>query len=180
MPNWCENSLIIEGDDNQLKEFRKAVVATYEQRQHYLEPDLPDDVLEELRRLDKKEGSILCFHRLVPVPEEILAKKYDDGGYHWELANWGCKWGACRPAVMEESQGYLVYTFDTPWTPPLKWLCTVAKQYPKFRFRLTCEEPGMKMQGTAEWRKGEIHEPGWTGYPATLLVDDESPVEDEG
>jgi len=86
-------------------------------------------------------------------------------GYYWEYANWGCKWGACD-ARLTEDQGCLIYTFDTPWSPPLHFLQKTSAIFPDLTFRIEFQEPNMGFAGHAVIVNGEIvefeeHEFNW-------------------
>jgi hypothetical protein len=124
---------------------------------------------------DSGEPSDLSFHRLCPVPTEVMCLPYDTGqaekllkrlgletseiicGYEWESDNWGCKWGSTGVCT-HHSDEYLQYSFETAWAPPLPLLHKVAKDFPELGFTLSYEEPGMAFEGEAHWEQGECAE----------------------
>lgn len=78
------------------------------------------------------------------TPEEIgqyyldLVEKfgyYD--WYNWHIANWGCKWNACRAEIVSEEGGITCFQFDTPWCRPIEWLDVLSEKIP---FHLAWEE----------------------------------------
>jgi hypothetical protein len=139
MPNWCSNKLTIIGPGVNVQAFKTKAVGNSPWEETGENPD------------------VLNFHSLVPVPENILAAGYDDAGYHWQQENWGCKWGAANSVIVEEWDGHVEYSFDSAWSPPLKFLKNVAKQWPNLTFVLVYEELGMAFKGLAKFQ-GEIHE----------------------
>ena len=65
------------------------------------------------------------------------------------------------------------YAFDTAWSPPIKFLENVAKQWPNLTFVLEYEELGMGFKGLAKFQ-GEIqgrplHQPVIKVSPATQI-----------
>jgi len=130
MPNWCSNTLRVTGPGADVLRFKLQAVG--------LSPW--DGAGEE---------NILNFHSLVPAPPKVLAAGYDQTGYHWERANWGCKWGACQAQLVDEWEGMLIYSFDTAWSPPVPFLEKLAPKWPTLTFLLDYEETGMGFKGIA-------------------------------
>ena len=139
MPNWCLNKLTITGPEADVQAFKTKAVG----HSPWEEPEGEPDALN--------------FHSLVPIPENLLAAGYDGARYDWEMANWGCKWGASGPGILDEREGHVEYEFYTAWSPPENFLQTVAVQYPKLQFVLEYEEPGMAYKGPAKFQ-GDLHE----------------------
>ena len=133
MPNWCSNKLAVYGPDEDVKRFKEQATGH-----------------SPWARQNEPEQHILNFHSLVPIPPEILAAGYDPVGYDWELATWGCKWGACHSQLTGEWEGHLTYLFDTAWSPPLAFLEKIGPQWPTLIFLLDYEEMGMGFKGIAK------------------------------
>jgi hypothetical protein len=119
MPNWCENKLTIYSPT-------KAQVLAFVSRARGFPQRYP---LTEKRQLEKFNMPIgdpkeidLCFHSLVPIPDDILAGEYDPGGYNKEEELWGVKWGAKESKLLssgELAHGHAAtYSFSTPWASP--------------------------------------------------------------
>jgi len=133
-PNWCDNSLVIEGDAEILKDLVKKA-----------EGSSPWAKTSE----DKKENfSLLQFHKLVPVPDTVIKRGYSEAGYDWQIKFWGCKWSASDASIHEDYEnGIVSYYFNTPWSPPEQWVLRVSESYPKLKFTLSYSEPGMGFSG---------------------------------
>jgi hypothetical protein len=56
---------------------------------------------------------------------------------------WGCKWDAMEVKVLRKGNGYVNYTFVTPWSAPFPVLKAMSEQFPNLIFSLTSiEEQG--------------------------------------
>ena len=130
MPNWCSNQLRVFGPDEDVARF-KAQAAGHSPWGHAKD----------------QEHNVLNLHNLVPIPPEILAAGYSNTGYHWEVEQWGCKWGACESHLVDEWEGQLEYAFDTAWAPPIPFLEKLAPQWPTLKFLLDYEELSMGFKG---------------------------------
>ena len=143
MPNWCANKLTIRGPAAEVLAFKEKAVG-----------HSPWSRPEELVNV---EPSVLNFHSLVPVPDEVLAAGYEAAGYDWEKKNWGCMWGANDTLVVDEWERVVMYEFNTAWSPPTEFCVAVAKQWPTLVLILEYEEPGCAFKGLAKFQ-GEKHE----------------------
>jgi hypothetical protein len=94
--------------------------------------------------------SPLNFHSLVPIPENILQSGNAEAGHDWKMAHWGTKWGACDAGLVDESDGCLMYSFNTAWLPPIAFLENVCEQWPPLTFILEYDECGMGFKGIAK------------------------------
>ncbi len=131
MPNITENQLIIRGSSDFLKYF-------YEQNRV-----TEDDI--KYRNQEYREISELSFQKLVPkVSSEklfnLIKNKYNEEKidyYHDFLDEyWGTKWDAMNVKVYKDKieEGRLVYTFETAWNYPYKWLETIVEIFPEVEF----------------------------------------------
>jgi len=141
MPNWCSNHLTVKGENEEVQRFKEKSVG-----HNPWEKPAADEM-----------PSPLNFHSLVPIPALVLQAGYEAQGYDWELANWGCKWGACHAELVDDNGSELFYSFDTAWTPPIAFLERAAKQCPTLTFILEYEESGIGFKGLARFQ-GEQHE----------------------
>jgi hypothetical protein len=154
MPNWCDNHLRITGPPEERGRFVREARGTL--RRYGSNKDSADAPVTEM----------LCFHKLYPVPEELLQRSYGarkenerglqsvDGcrsGYGWEIGHWGCKWGVsdcnCRMTPPSPGDNETEYWFQTPWTPPIGFFEHISAMFPKLQFELTYSEPDWGFEG---------------------------------
>ena len=177
MPNWCNNNLHVTGPEKDIKLFKAAACApeqTYnDYRSHEGRWKIHDDIrLKAISQYLPEPGPtvVFSFHGLYPVPEDYRRFPYDcnrareigelvgeprtQGGYSWEIENWGCKWGAAESYLNHVEPTYLSYAFDTAWAPPLEFLETVSSKWPTLSFEIDYAEPGMGFEGTAVYEGG--------------------------
>ena len=129
MADMGENELEITGDPAEMRRFR----------------DRADARLAPPSERDPYNGSsptLLSFHRLLPVPAAVAARDYGapGGGYEWQKANWGVKWGASAVHLSEDDDS-LIYSFETAWSAPLAFLQSVSADYPALAFSLAFSQP---------------------------------------
>jgi hypothetical protein len=198
MPNWCSNSLSVTGSEDDIRRFKLKAngpeQSYHDYNAHGVSWPIHDDV--RLKALyesmpESGESSVFSFHALFPVPSEVRQLPYDTarakkladrlcltrthvlGGYDWECANWGVKWGASNPDLQEDEDSFLQYIFDTAWAPPLDFLKKVSKDWPSLTFGLDYEEPGMGFAGEVEIWNGEE-----TSHEERELEDEEEDSDD--
>ena len=178
MPNWCYNNLHVTGPEEDIKLFKAAACAPEQTYNLYREENgkwaAHDDIrVKAISQSLPEPGpvSVFSFHGLVPVPEDYRRFPYDcnrareigevvgetrtQGGYSWEIENWGCKWGAAEPDLGVDEPEHLEYSFDTAWAPPLQFLETVSSKWSNLSFEIDYSEPGMGFAGTAMYKDGE-------------------------
>lgn len=150
MPNWCRNRLSVCGPPDDVARFVKAARG---RSPLYDESRLPPSWREK----HEPPEEALCFHALVPVPAAIVAGPYTvngfrGGGYEWENAHWGCKWGSSESKLVGHTPGRATFTFRTPWGPGLAFHDTVAKEWPTLHFYLSYGEE-YPSRGRIVWRR---------------------------
>lgn len=133
MPNWCENSLWVDGDKTSLQRFRKDV---------------------------NSEEHDFVLSKLHPMPEAVLNTDdtSDTPNWHdWRTKNWGTKWDVEGILTFDDSE-ILEYRFLSAWSPPVPWLKKVSKGYPRLQFRLQYLEAGVGFMGVAKFKNGKVNE----------------------
>jgi len=144
MPNWCNNSLMIEGAKEDLLEFElyaKGKCVEWKPSKDYPEPA---NTQRETRDLD--------FAQFVRPTEEDLSKTYHEYGYDWCIENWGTKWNACYIEVIDDyKDGCLTYIFNTAWSPiSQKLLDAMTGAFRKLKFTYKFDEGGCCFVGHNE------------------------------
>ena len=59
----------------------------------------------------------------------------------------GLQMGACETQVIDDSTGFIIYSFATAWSPPIKFIEHVAREWPTLSFILDYDE-------TRQWVSG--------------------------
>ena len=141
MPNWCENTLTVEGAEKDVQRFKQ---------------------------LAKPKATHACadlsLASLYPIPVGVYlgdlgpeeTQMYGKNNWRdWCVTHWGTKWDA-DATLTNELPDFLVYEFESAWSPPVAWLTKVAQDFPRLRFTLIYDEPGMGFAGTAIADKGKL------------------------
>ena len=147
MPNWCDNSLTVEGEEKELRRFQEFAVG-----KGWAE--------------NQKEDTILDWNKFVPMPHDVVKNGYNGEGkikgvakgYDWENSNWGTKWGACECDVSEyysSGKGSLVYNYQTAWSPGDGWFKAMYEMFPDLDFCLDFSEYGQGFKGQITASEGK-------------------------
>lgn len=153
MPNWCDNTLHISGDKEQLELFKQK------------------SIIRSGKNLD-----IFVMDGTIPMPQELaivedvneeeMAERKNKYGfsdwYNWRHENWGTKWDAHDSNIDIEEDSISIY-FLTAWSPPENWLKKVAEMYPLLTFDLAYMETGEWYAGRTIVKDKFIQED--CGYP---------------
>jgi len=141
MPNYCNNTLTIRGNQKQLLNFF-----------------LKNENIEHKQELD--------FSKSVPRPKNCYMgdlgpeEREEYGRNNWydtQIRIWGTKWN-CSDVSMTRDENTLTYTFLTAWSPPKEWLITTAEIFDELIFELKYEESGNDFFGTLSIEYGGITE----------------------
>lgn len=131
MPNHVSQDLWVSGPTESIKHFIEFAQETEEN----------GDVL------------LLSANKFIPYPKNFAGiAGYNAGGYEWCIKNWGTKWGIynckCRlPKKYGKSKSTVFYTFNSAWSPAIKIIDAMSKQYPELTFKLKFYEHGMQFKG---------------------------------
>lgn len=141
MPNWSFNYLQVIGDKKEVAKFKEEI---------------------------KGKDTALDFEKSVPMPENIYRgdlgteeeEKYgkENCWYEWSIKNWGTKWNASEAEIIETEGEELIYKFETAWSPPVQWLISTSKKYPKLRFAMNYDEESEAFNGKIFVENGEYHD----------------------
>jgi hypothetical protein len=158
MPNWCSNTLIVEGDLNELKDFKSKVLVPSEtikgdldftmERLYPTPPELLEMTSPVMWRgeADDEEGK-----RAFEENAKAIKEKYGhEDWYNWRVSNWGTKWDAADSYVDERDGESLCINYTTAWGPNSMFVHYASKQFPNLHFKLSYEEAGMGFCGCYE------------------------------
>jgi hypothetical protein len=180
MPNWCQNTLSIRGDDDRLDALAEAVADTEQPLSLNRivpepEPDDPAVIVTDTQLARALFGELGSEQQEQATALMPLLRSGDASGLiNWRLVNWGCKWDVIFDveetvilmATAEEADpetaspvlrvpGELSFRFLSPWCPPEHALDTLASQWLDLEFCLRYAEPGNDVAGEVRWRGGE-------------------------
>jgi hypothetical protein len=155
MPNWCYNSLTIDGSAEDISAIKTQLNQPF-QREH----DQWNPTTQQMEKSDTLyPNPVFAFWNIIkptnleayngPQPEVKMPITFDsDHWYDWNVRNWGTKWDVGvswneeypETELMEETDTSLAYRFNTAWSPPLPAIETLSSQYPNVEFNLSYEE----------------------------------------
>lgn len=181
MPNWCFNTLTIQGPKDQIDYIKDKLNKPYSKKF--------DNWNTETQQMEIKEyeftNPLFSFHNIynhiedgvsddvylgqpdhsLPLAESLQFKTND--WYSWNVRNWGTKWDVAvsnddkyPDTVLHEhkSEGedqWLVYGFQTAWSPPVPAMEKLSKLVPNCVLTLEYEEE-TGWGGEAEFVNGEL------------------------
>jgi len=113
------------------------------------------------------QGKDTCFdfNNILPMPEELentlvpvpdpetfknrrLRKLYGtDSWYDWKILHWGTKWNSFNGEIADMDDEYLVYKFDTAWSPPEPVIHALREKFEEISITAFFDEPGMEIAG---------------------------------
>lgn len=164
MPNWVYNTLEVEGNVEDVTKLKGQLSKPY--TTNHEEIVFTEDGAQFIQQEQRREG-VFSFWNIIKPDDSIIeeyfgpekrkpaaSKEMDDimaniledmrvsnHWYAWNVRNWGTKWDVTNDAfITEESDGYIVYRFDTAWAPPEDALLELSSQYPNVKFILSYEE----------------------------------------
>ena len=141
MPNWCDNTFTVEGAEKDVQHFKQLAKPKATQA-----------------------DADLSLASLYPIPAGVYqgdlgpeeTQMYGKNNWRdWCITHWGTKWDA-DATLTNETPDFLVYEFESAWSPPVAWLTKVARDFPYLRFTLNYYEPGMGFAGTAIANQGKL------------------------
>jgi hypothetical protein len=122
MPNWCSNSITIEGPVDKIRAIWEQIT------------------------FDPEDNEAGLLNALYPEPEDI-----GDEWYGWRVDNWGTKWEVSSEGLefVDNEQGRAMITgwFDSAWAPPIGAYEQFLEQNPDCSLEASYFEPGMDFAG---------------------------------
>ena len=173
MPNWCTNTLIISGDDTLVMKLKQEVRAievdpdTGNSREFplSLQKIVPMPHTPEEQYAQSKDHPIVLSLESVCTNvglNETEEQKIQRSWYGWRVAHWGTKWDLGENTGVTCTPGFLIYDFDSAWSPPSEAVAVLAAKYPQLMFRHEWHETGNDVAGYYIYEHGVVakHEEG--------------------
>lgn len=148
MPNWCSNTLVITGPEEDVKAIREHLAQDYTATTN--RGGQPDTYTIT--------GPLNLIQMAKPWTNDQEEYDYHNTDKWWDLSieHWGTKWPV--DAEIDETNTdstKITYEFDSAWAPPLAAIQTCSKSWPTLTFRINFDEPGMDFAGIYEFVQGE-------------------------
>ena len=179
MPNWCYNSLTIEGSKELIADVKRILNRPFKQTHDSWNAssgkmELSDTIYS---------NPVFAFHNIYNhiqdgVSDEEYLKQSDfakstaevlsfsgNNWYDWNVRNWGTKWDVAvsndekypETEITIDSEDTLGYRFNTAWGPPTEAIVKLSTQYPDLDFELSYEEE-TGWGGLMQFEAGNINE----------------------
>ena len=133
MPNWCSNSMILHGPEDQVR-----------------------SILDAVRHVDGADDKNLKFTKFMPQPTDENGELLD--GTSWQYDNWGTKWGDCDTDIIYEEYdngiGSASVGYSTAWGPMTGLVKEISRLHPGVTIDVEYEEPGMNFFGVEQFVGG--------------------------
>lgn len=155
MPNWCEADLIVSGSQKgMVEEFKNAVGNNgLDSNGHpiLLDMDFFIPYPKKFKEQDEKANEWNAKNTF----DKRIKDGYNNGGYEWCCRNWGTKWNFSDVSLTWKPRS-LLYSFQTPWGPPIPVIIKMSQMFPHLRFTLKYYEAGMGFSGKMVLKNGQI------------------------
>lgn len=132
------------------------------------------------------DASVLSFHRLRPLPSDLVKAGDEEAQHLWEEEHWGCRYGAVESELTADVPGRLNYRFESKWAPPLRFLRAMGTRWPTLTFSLFSSEycggylDFLRVEGSRVdwqefrcWLREQLLSTTRPGYPATTVGEGE-------
>lgn len=142
MPNWVYNTLVIDAKDKEEYDLIRNTLAA---------PIVSQNMEGEVYN----ESVEFSFQNIIFVSPDKYKEYFTTHGwgpegatgqteynwYNWNNNVWGCKWDAGDVDTNHQPESNtLVYTFSTPWSPPIPVMYHLKGKFPDVNFSLEYEE----------------------------------------
>ena len=164
MPNWCSNTVIVDGEKKEVARFVKYVEDASTEASFSFRAVLPmptelEDTISPTRIVTQKEYDnyeppdvVSLFDIGKPITKKMsarfIAKYGTDNWCDWANENWGTKWDVAGKEIQANLETtHLNYSFDTAWGPPNGIYEELVKQFPMLTINWHYSEPDMEVFG---------------------------------
>ena len=178
MPNWCEGSLEIYGEKDEIKRFRifaKGENGVLDANKFLPYPSEFLFLDKKAKRNNEKYWAVVKeatkhIPQDMPAGEErnkqweeatknislkYMQDGYNQGGYGWCCENWGTKWNFCDAELLSDKETSLYYIFNTAWSPITPVIAKMASEFPRLCFKYKYSEEGMGFSGGVVFENAE-------------------------
>jgi hypothetical protein len=161
MPNWCSNTVIVDGEKREIARFEQYVMGDTEPFSFQSILPMPEELqgtvsptrIVTQEEYDNYEPPSHGFDVGKPITKEMsdrFKEQYDaDNWCDWANENWGTKWDVVDGGGIEAGLAptHLNYSFDTAWGPPNGIYEELVNQFPTLTINWHYSEPHMRVSG---------------------------------
>ena len=162
MPNWCYNSLIIEGEPDVILDMKQTLNKPFTKKH-----DTWNRETNQMEVVDTQyTNPVFAFHNIynhledgvsdeeymtqpdrnLPLQEQLMFK--GNHWYDWNVRNWGTKWDVAvydkeeypDTELVVDKEDTIQYRFNTAWSPPIEVITKLSNKYPQCEMTLSYEE----------------------------------------
>jgi hypothetical protein len=161
MPNWCNNTITIQGPTDTLKPLWDEAQST--------------GLLNAIKPMPKalEDTTSPC----PPDKQQPLVDGYDNW-YDWRVANWGCKWEVDTEGLEFTDNGdgtsSIAGYFESPWGPPIEAYNTFCDDMDNCHLEAFYEEGGMDFAGHWTSEGDDDYLEGISDYAREVIKNGES------
>ena len=131
MPNWCNNSIRINGDEKTISALVRVIEKT-------------------------KDGEDKVFQSLIGYPDHMTKDDYDKDWYDTNVSWFGTKWDVSySDCNMDYDETEIRLSPDTAWSPPIEFLTNLVKQYDGIEAYIFYSEGGIGFSGETKIYRDE-------------------------
>jgi len=150
MPNWCQNTVVVRGDNTNLSKF-KEWLGNGEDLLSKIKP-IPQQLVDTTATtLHTKESNA----ELAALQEKNLSELGVKDWYDWCYSNWGTKWDV-DAEIDEGLHEDVVLSFESAWSPPQAAIREMASKFPELYVRHAYFEGGACFVGYDEIENGKV------------------------
>ena len=161
MPDWCNNSTTIHGDQETLTRFMEAITLNGDRSTYDLTLlfPIPEDlqIISDFFRRDGDDDPE--YQELLKKYEANKAKYGHRNWSDWCLENWGTMWMWAPPPndhPLEVDGEILLLSYETPWSPPSRLLRKTSELFPTLTITNSFTQ-SVEVEGAAIWGCEAFH-----------------------
>lgn len=177
MPNWCSNTLVFQGSEEDVGFMLDVVGSETEDDGKIIVRSLSlNSIIKMPEALEGKSAP----EKDSAVAEENIKLFGAKDWYDWRVKHWGTKWDVDSKIVFDQVDVMMPglrtvkIIFDSAWGPPVEAISVLAKKFANINILHTFDEPGQDFSGWMYYIQGKLVEEislGRSYYGITEVMD---------
>ena len=136
MPNWCFNTLSVDGAASAITKFREWLAG---------EPLTLQKIRPMPKELEETTAPVTSID--ADKSKELIEKYGSDNWYDWHVKYWGTKWDI-EASEDDSNVDNIYYSFDSAWGPSLEATKYLSTLFPELTFTHKYYECGVGFAGS--------------------------------